>query len=82
VFIEPARIATAIGLLQAWASERGLQPSEHPYPAASRTPRELRFSASGDPELEQAYKTHWLSPDLNQTQRARLSAPPGGLTWS
>ena len=73
VFIAPARIATAIGLLQAWASERGLQPSEHPYPAASRTPRELRFSASGDPELEQAYKTHWLSPDLNQTQRARLT---------
>lgn len=73
VFIEPARIATAIGLLEAWARERGLQPSEHPDPAASRTPRELRFSASGDPELEQAYRTHWLSPDLNQTQRARLS---------
>ncbi len=73
VFVERARIAAAIGLLEAWARERGLQPSEHPYPAASRTPRELRFSASGDPELEQAYKTHWLSPDLGEGQRARLS---------
>jgi hypothetical protein len=54
VFIEPARIAAAIGLPEAWACERGLQPSEHPYPAASRTPRELRFSTSGDPGLDQA----------------------------
>ncbi len=71
VFIEPVRIAAAMGLLEAWARERGLQPSEHRYPAAARTRRELHFSASDDPELEQAYKTHWLAPDFSQ--RARLS---------
>ena len=73
VFIEPSRIATAIGLLQTWASERGLEPSERPYPAGSRTPRELRFSAADDPELERAYKTHWLSPDFSEAQRARVT---------
>lgn len=73
VFIDPSRIATAIGLLQAWASERGLEPSERPYPASSRTSRELRFSAIGDPEVERAYKTHWLSPDVSESERARLN---------
>jgi hypothetical protein len=72
VFIEPAKIASAIGLLQMWASERGLRPSERPYPATSRTPRELRFSAAEDPEFERAYKTHWLPPDFSEVERARL----------
>jgi hypothetical protein len=71
VFIEPSRIATAIRLLQEWASERGLEPSERPYPARSRTPRELWFSAADDPELERAYKTHWLSPGFSEARRAR-----------
>jgi hypothetical protein len=74
VFIDAQRISIAIGLLHTWASERGLQPSEQPYRTASRTARELRFSASGDPELERAYKTHWLSADMSEAQRARLSA--------
>jgi len=73
VFIDPSRIATAIGLLQTWAGERGLEPSERPYPAGSRTQRELRFSAADEAELERAYKTHWLSPDFNEAERARLT---------
>ncbi len=73
VFIEPSRLATAIGLLESWARERGLKPSERPYPAGSRTPRELRFSVASDPELERAYKTHWLSPDVSDAQRSRLN---------
>ena len=73
VFIDPTRIVTAIGLLQKWASERGLEPSERPYPAGSRTQRELRFSAAGEAELERAYKTHWLSPDFNEAERSRLT---------
>ena len=73
VFIEPARIATAIGVLQTWARERGLEPSERPYRAGSRTPREPRFSAAGDLELERAYRTHWLSPEVSEAERARLT---------
>ena len=73
VFIEPSRIATAIGLLQAWATERGLDPNERPYPAGWRTSRELRLSATSGPELERAYKTHWLSPDVSDAERAGVS---------
>ncbi len=73
VFVEPSKIVSALRLLQNWASARGLEPSERPYPARSRTPRELRFSTANDPELERAYKTHWLSPDLSEAERAGLN---------
>ena len=73
VFIEPSKLASAIRLLQNWASARGLEPSERPYPARSRTPRELRFSTADNPELERAYKTHWVSPDVSEAERARLN---------
>jgi hypothetical protein len=73
VFVEPSKIASAIRLLQDWASARGLEPTERPYPARSRTQRELRFSTANDPELERAYKTHWVSPDVSDAERARLN---------
>lgn len=51
------------------------------YVARTRGPRkELRFSTSGDPEIEQAYRTHFVSPELSTQKqerlRERLSAPP------
>jgi hypothetical protein len=67
-------------LLDAWAHARGLQPSETAYVARSRGRPALRFSESGDPEIERAYRTHWLSPELSERERARLaerqSRPP------
>ncbi len=39
VFIEPSKIASAIWLLQTWASERGLEPSECPYAARAHAAR-------------------------------------------
>ncbi|CAN5200219.1 hypothetical protein BH20ACT16_BH20ACT16_08800 [soil metagenome] len=42
--------------------------------------RPLRFSVSGDPAIERAYRTHWVSPELSERERARLaerqSRPP------
>ena len=73
VFIKRERIEAALALLHEWALERGLEPSVRPYPARSRAGGELRFSATGDPELERAYRTHWLAPDLSESARARLS---------
>jgi hypothetical protein len=48
-------------------------PSDTQYVA--RTPRQqaLRFSASGDPKLEQRYRTHWISGELSEKQRERLT---------
>jgi hypothetical protein len=40
----------------------------------ARTPQRqaLRFSRSGDPAREAAYCTHWISPELADTQRRRV----------
>src|SRR2546421_7513172 len=60
----PARVAEAMDLFRSWAAGKGLIASEADYVA--RTPQRpaLRFSRSGDPAIEQQYRTHWVSPAL------------------
>ena len=74
------KISTAMRCFRGWARARGLQPSETAYVARTRDRRPLRFSKSGDPEIERAYRTHWVSPELSERKRARLaerqSRPP------
>ncbi len=74
------KISTAMRLFRAWARARGLEPSETAYVSRSRGRRPLRFSKSGDPQIELAYRTHWVSPQLSERKRARLaerqSRPP------
>lgn len=74
------KISTAMAELARWARERDLQPSETAYVARTRNRRPLRFSASGKPAIELAYRTHWLSPELPERKRERLveqqSRPP------
>jgi hypothetical protein len=68
----PDRPASVLATLRRWAEERGLRPEEMPYVAATRGRGELRFSRSGEEETERAYRTHWISPALSETSRARL----------
>jgi hypothetical protein len=74
------KISTSMQLLRRWAHARGLKPSETAYVARSRDRRPLQFSKSGDPAIERAYRTHWVSPELSERKRARLaerqSRPP------
>jgi hypothetical protein len=74
------KISTAMAEFRRWARARGLQPSETAYLARTRDRRALRFSASNDPGIEQAYSTHWISPKLSERRRERLaerqSCPP------
>ena len=75
-----SKISTAMAEFRRWARARGLQPSETAYLARTRDRRALRFSASNDPGIEQAYRTHWISPELSERKRDRLaerqSRPP------
>ena len=75
-----SKISTAMAEFRRWARARGLQPSETAYVARTRDRRALRFSASNDPGIEQAYRTHWISPKLSERKRERLaerqSRPP------
>jgi hypothetical protein len=74
------KISTAMRVFRGWAADRGLKPSETGYVARSRGRQPLRFSKSGDPAIERAYRTHWVSPELSERKRARLverqSRPP------
>ena len=67
------KISTAMRSFRRWAQARGLRPSETAYVSRTRDRRPLRFSKSGDPGIEQAYRTHWVSPELSERKRARLA---------
>ena len=66
--------------LQEWGIAKGLKPFEADYVSAARSRRPLRFSSLDEPELERAWRTHWISPDLPDKQAERVierqSAPP------
>ncbi|GAB3951103.1 hypothetical protein GCM10029976_086920 [Kribbella albertanoniae] len=56
------KISTALRDFRTWAESAGLRPSETVYVSWTRDRRRLRFSKSGDPNIERAYRTHWLPP--------------------
>lgn len=66
------KISAVMPVFRRWATARGLMPSETDYVARTRDRRRLRFSASGDPAIERAYRTHWVSPQLSEAKRQRL----------
>jgi hypothetical protein len=75
-----SRISEAMKLFRGWAAQKGLKPSETRYVSRSARRGDLRFSVSGNPTIEQLYRTHWVSPKLSEKVRERLqekaSRPP------
>ncbi len=69
----PSRISEAMKLFRSWADEKGLSASETHYVARTPQRQTLRFSRGGGPEIEQAYRTHWLSRKLSEKERERLA---------
>ncbi|MGI8309962.1 hypothetical protein [Saccharopolyspora hattusasensis] len=59
------KISTAMRIFRSWAESEGMRPSETVYVSWTRDRRRLRFSKSGDPGIERAYRTHWLPPRAN-----------------
>jgi hypothetical protein len=81
IFVNPDKVANAMTLFQEWARHRNLKPSETAYLARTVGPRrDLQFSKSGDPDIERAYRTHYVSPELSEKKqeklREKLSQPP------
>ncbi len=78
--VSPAKLSTALLLLERWAHGCGLAANETAYVARTPDRRTLRFSENGDPAVERAYRTHWLSSELSAGARERLaqrqSRPP------
>jgi hypothetical protein len=67
------KLSTAMRVFRRWAQGRGLVPRETGYVARTRGRRPLRFSVSGAPDIERAYRTHWVSPELSAAKRERLA---------
>jgi hypothetical protein len=70
---KPSRLSEALELLRAWASGKGLRPSETQYVARTPQREVLRFSRSGDPAIEQLYRTHWVSSKLSASRQEQLA---------
>jgi hypothetical protein len=66
------RISEAMKLFRSWATAKELRPSETHYVARTPSRQTLRFSKSGDPTIEQLYRTHWISGELSEKKRERL----------
>jgi hypothetical protein len=71
--LNPAKISTALATLRQWAGNQGLRPREVTYPSRSKDNRPLQFSESGDPDVEAAYRTHWISPNLSEATKESVS---------
>jgi hypothetical protein len=69
----PNKITSSMAIFQRWAHEKGLKPSETDYvrPARSGTVP-LKFSFSGDPEIEKVFRTHYVSPALSERKQQKL----------
>jgi hypothetical protein len=78
--VDPSKLSAAMAAFRRWTERHGLQPSETDYVARTRDRRRLRFTSTGDPAIERAYSTHWVSPELSERKRERLrqreSRPP------
>jgi hypothetical protein len=70
---KPARISEALALFRSWAAANGLIASETSYVARTPARQTLRFSKSGNPTIEQLYRTHWVSAKLSERKRERLA---------
>lgn len=67
------KISMAMRYLRHWAEQRGLSPIETVYVSWARDQHPLRFSKTGAPTIERAYRTHWVSPELREAKRQRLA---------
>jgi hypothetical protein len=73
VHVNLPRISEAMKHFRSWAAAKGLSPSRTAYVAHMPRRQTLRFSRSGDLAIEEAYRTHWVSPELSQRKRERVA---------
>ncbi len=68
-----SKISIAMKCFRAWARYKGLNPSQTVYLARTKGPkRELRFSKSGSPTIEESYRTHYVLPLLREKKQEKL----------
>jgi len=85
ITVNLAKVSHMLRTLQENAKHGGLKPGKTAYMSWGKGPkRPLRFSKSGDPNIEQAYATHFIKPKEVHTQSI-LHIVPGVVppfSWS
>jgi hypothetical protein len=82
------KLSESLRLFRVWAESRGLRATEASYTAQGRggQRRTLQFSASGNPEIEKVYQTHYVSPEVSEKKQQRIvekaAAPKELLVFS
>jgi hypothetical protein len=71
--VHDARLGELIVCLHQWAEAQRLQRTEAEYVAATRSRRPLRFLTKGAPAEEVAWRTRWVSRDLSEQKRERIT---------
>ncbi len=67
------KISFAMSCFRKWAAAKNLKPGETAYVRSGRSGKvNLRFSKSGDPQIEKSYRTHYISPALSELKQAKL----------
>jgi hypothetical protein len=67
------KISRSMAMFRQWARAKELRPSETRYVQRTRAGVvDLQFSASGDPDIEKTYRTHYVSPALSERKRQQL----------
>lgn len=69
------KLGTTLRILRCWAERNGLQPRETVYVASTPNRPRLRFTKTGDHNVERAYRTHWISPELIAAKRHHQEQP-------
>lgn len=67
------KISSSLAIFQRWAHAKSLKPSETAYLRVARDGSiPLRFSLSGDAEVERFFRTHYISPALSENKQQKL----------
>jgi hypothetical protein len=78
--VHDERLVNLVVYLDEWAQAGGLTRTQTDYVAATRDRRPLRFFTDGEPLLEAAWRSQWISADIPVERRERIverqAAPP------
>jgi len=67
------KISVSMAIFREWAQAKGLRASETTYVRSTRMGTvNLRFSTSGDPDIEKRYRIHFVSPALSERKEQQI----------
>ncbi|MEV6911020.1 DUF2293 domain-containing protein [Amycolatopsis sp. NPDC051071] len=83
--VNTEKLSFALGALQRWAKEKGLEGSQIELVGATRDRAPLKVTSDESADLEPLFRTHWIMPGLSEAKRAQVEArqrkAPDLIVW-